>query len=374
MFNKSLSVLLMVFAACTTVYAASSKGTDVPPPAWALYDRPAGAPLSVPAFEKIHATTQQDGSVKVIVRFVAPSDLPQGFQSEATIKDQVRVKAQQATIQNAQDKILKRLSKKHAEKSKRFKHIPFMALEVDAADLSILLSSPEIDSIEEDVPVPPTLTQSVPLLGGDGSGAFSGFTGAGQTVAILDTGVDKTHPFLAGKVIDEACFSSNYAPHAATTVCPNGQISQTGSGAGVNCNSAIAGCDHGTHVAGIAAGNGAGFSGVAKDASVLAVQVFSRFDANCGGLPTPCALTYSSDYTSALDWVYSKRSTYSIAAVNMSLGGGSNTTDCDAVSGSVKAAIDNLRSAGIATVIATGNNGYTNAIGSPACISTAVSV
>ncbi len=63
---------------------------------------------------------------------------------------------------------------------------------------------------------------------------------------------------------------------------------------------------------------------------------------------------------------------YNIAAVNMSLGGGKYTSSCD--TDSRKAAIDNLRSAGIATVISSGNDYYTNGIGAPACISTAVSV
>jgi hypothetical protein len=44
----------------------------------------------------------------------------------------------------------------------------------------------------------------------------------------LDTGVDKTHPFLSGKVVAEACFSNNGN-------CPNGKTTQIGSGAGVPC-------------------------------------------------------------------------------------------------------------------------------------------
>jgi len=47
------------------------------------------------------------------------------------------------------------------------------------------------------------------------------------------------------------------------------------------------GCDHGTHVAGIAAGKSASFSGVAKDANLIAMQVFSRTGTSIGA--------YSSD-------------------------------------------------------------------------------
>src|SRR5262249_23061933 len=65
---------------------------------------------------------------------------------------------------------------------------------------------------------------------------------------------------------------------------------------------------------------------------------------------------------------------YSIAAANLSLGSGVNTSNCDTVNPSLKTAIDSLRSIGIATVIASGNNGSSTGISFPACISTAVSV
>lgn len=344
------------------------------PPVWAVSGRPADAPLHAPAFNNLYSTIQTRGTVRLIVRLRQTPDLPHGFQPEGLLGKLDR-DAQRAAIKRGQDSMLKRIPIRRTEKIKKFDHIPFMAMEVDEAEFLQLLNDPEVDLIEEDVPVPPSLLQSVPLIGADGIGTFSGFTGSGQTVAILDTGVDKTHPILAGKVVSEACYSTTYAGHSATTVCPNGLSEQTGAGAGVNCSTGISGCTHGTHVAGIAAGSGA-VNGVAKDASIIAIQVFSRFDsaASCGSSPVPCALTYSSDYTKGLDRVFALRSTYDIAAANMSLGGGSYTANCDASSPSVKAAIDNLRSVGIATVIASGNNGLTNAISAPACISTAISV
>lgn len=58
----------------------------------------------------------------------------------------------------------------------------------------------------------------------------------------------------------------------------------------------------------------------------------------------------------------------------MSLGGGGSSSYCDSSSSGTKQAIDNLRSAGIATVIANGNAGRTNVISSPACISTSIAV
>src|SRR5204863_97317 len=94
---------------------------------------------------------------------------------------------------------------------------------------------------------------------------------------VLDTGVDAAHPFLDGKVVAEACFSTS-AAGTTESFCPNGQDEQIGAGAGAPCP--LPDCLHGTHVAGIAAGHDASglhtASGVAKGAQVIAVQVFSK--------------------------------------------------------------------------------------------------
>ena len=62
---------------------------------------------------------------------------------------------------------------------------------------------------------------------------------------------DRIAVLYAGKVVEEACYSDNSS-------CPNGETSQTGAGAGVPCMYATEGCEHGTHVAGIAAGRRSG--------------------------------------------------------------------------------------------------------------------
>ncbi|MEW6684124.1 MAG: S8 family serine peptidase [Nitrospirota bacterium] len=210
----------------------------------------------------------------------------------------------------------------------------------------------------------------------------TGFSGAGQTIAILDTGVDRTHPFLAGRVVSEACYSTSDPINSVLSLCPNGATQQIGTGSGVNCPLFITGCQHGTHVAGIAAGReytGTPFSGVAKDATLIAIQVFSRHDSInvCGLEPIPCARTYTSDYIRGLQRVYDLRNTYAIAAVNMSLGGApyySSSSGCDSANTSTKSIIDTLRSVGIATVVSSGNDATLTQLPTPACISTAVSV
>ena len=76
-------------------------------------------------------------------------------------------------------------------------------------------------SIEEDTPSEPNLAQSGPLIGASAAWADS-LSSAGQTVAILDSGVDGSHPFLSGKVVSEACFSTNgvTANGSVKSLCP----------------------------------------------------------------------------------------------------------------------------------------------------------
>jgi subtilisin family serine protease len=257
---------------------------------------------------------------------------------------------------------------------KSFASMPFHVMSVsDSAELEALAADPDVLSIEPDVLAPPSLAESTTMIGAKTAWA-AGYTGEGWAVAVLDTGVMKAHTHLAGKVISEACYSTTYANAGSTSLCPGGVTSTTASGAAAPCT--LGGCDHGTHVAAIAASSNATNGGVAKGANVIAMQVFSEFSSqlHCGS-STPCVLSYSSDWIEGLERVLAlSQSGTKIAAVNLSLGGGMNTSACDANYPAIKTAIDNLAAAGIATVIAAGNDGYTNAVGFPGCISSAVTV
>jgi len=279
-------------------------------------------------------------------------------------------------IAGAQDRLARRLwNRGHSMPGwHAFRTVPAIVMEVDPSSLASLAIDPEVEGVEEDRLAKPDLATSVPLVGAPTAWSM-GYTGAGVGIAILDTGVEASHPFFGGRVVHEACFSSNVPTQGATSLCPNGEPTQTGAGAGAAC-SGMGGCGHGTHVAGIAAGyQSSSMAGVARDAQIVAIQVFSRFSGSvCGS--GQCVLSYTSDQIRALDYVRSIRATYNIASVNMSLGGGVHATQssCDLANQSTKAAIDALRAAGTVTVIASGNDGYVNAMSEPACISSAVSV
>ncbi|TLN17656.1 peptidase S8 and S53 subtilisin kexin sedolisin, partial [bacterium] len=273
---------------------------------------------------------------------------------------------------SAQAALLDRIGAFALDEPYRFTTVPQVVVTLTPEGLQAAFDSGLVGAAQEDTLAAPTLAESTVLIGAT-SAWSNGYSGAGQTIAILDTGVDKGHAFLAGKVISEGCYSSTDAAYGATSVCPGGVIESTAPGSGAPCSLVIAGCEHGTHVAGIAAGNGASFSGVARGANLIAIQVFSRFDSlTYCGTSEPCALTFTSDQMKGLERIYTLSSSYNIAAVNMSLGGDQYTANCDG--DARKPLIDNLRAAGVATVIAAGNNGFANALSAPACISSAISV
>jgi len=331
------------------------------------------------------AAAAERGEVAVIVIFGTPDPIV----PEAGLSAEDR-STQRAAIAETGQAVLDSLPKT-PQYAKRMVTQPMLAIPADSSTLQALeenpfvkevrvdgLSAPDGAGTDDPVVDGTTLASSVPVIGADVAQAY-GIRGTGITVAILDTGIQKTHPFLSGKVVSEACYSTTNSVYSSTTLCPGGVESSTATGSGVNCSLTIdSGCAHGTHVAGIAAGEGGGstgvtFSGVAPEAKVIAIQVFSRFDSTyyCGGAST-CVLSYDSDQILALERVYELRSSYNVAAANMSLGGGRYYTYCD--SDSRKPIVDSLRSSGIATVISSGNDYYRDSVGAPGCISSAATV
>ena len=334
---------------------------------------PAQAPkVRAETIEKLTAKIRNEGQARVIVHLQSPAEPFARLTGKKAKSRQTRV-LRGAAIKRLQDRIVGTLNPVFYH---RFKHIPYMALTVDESDLAHLAGLPEVVSIREDRLLRPLLDNSVPQIGADLAWA-EGYTGAGQVIAVLDTGVDRDHVALAGKVVDEACFSTQGGEYNADSLCPGGDIEEFGPGAAINCTGTL-GCDHGTHVAGIAAADDSQYAGVARDADLMAVQVFSLLNSfiACGFTSPTCLSAYTSDVIRGLEHVYEQRDNFDIAAVNMSLGGEAygSAQECDAAESDVKAAIDNLRSVGIATVIASGNEYHSDAISSPACISSAISV
>lgn len=382
--NRSRMSARLAFGAAALVLAAAAGGAAVAAEPWdrkpAFLDK--AAPVAQASgrgggVSDLAAQARRQGRIKVIVGLdVAMSD--EEITPTAAARERASLKAvQDAVIANVFSRRTRTASGPASGEDpdvRRYETIPYLSMVVTPFELERLIADGRVTTIQEDVPVPPTLAQSVPLIQGDVVHS-AGFDGRGVAVAVLDTGVDITHPTFGKRIKSEACFSSTVTGQSKS-VCPKGAQQTTKTGSGKNCKTNIFGCDHGTHVASIAASGGAGIRGVAPKATIIAIQVFSRFDSAsfCGSAPAPCALSYNSDQLAALERVFALRNTFNIASINMSLGGGQFFSHCDAENPAFTKMVKKLRRSGIATVIAAGNNGFDGSISSPGCVSAAVAV
>jgi len=343
------------------------------------------AAIQAAALDRLEAKAELGGTLPVIVRLRTetlpaiepPSDLGGNpARAQRKLGDRARL------VARAQDRLAAAVAG-HPVRINRYRYLPLAAMQADRATIRRLRALPDVLSVTEDRPHAPLLNTSVPRIGGN-LAYNQGWTGAGQAVAVIDTGVQTSHPFFAGRVLHdaEACYSGAYIGYL-TTLCPNlpadcpevlvangGIPSHTacGPGAGVQCTGNGA-CYHGTHVAGIVLSGDSTFRGVAPGASLIPIQVFVIEGSNLWA--------YDSDIIAGLEHVLRlSQAGTPIAAVNMSLGGGNyaSTLECNLDSAPTKTAIDALRAAGIATVVAAGNSGVRTAISTPGCISSAVSV
>ncbi|HEY1251000.1 MAG TPA: S8 family serine peptidase [Thermoanaerobaculia bacterium] len=190
-----------------------------------------------------------------------------------------------------------------------------------------------------------TAQKAQTLIHSDQANAL-GFTGAGQSIAILDTGVDYTVSELGGGAF----------PNAKVVA---GQDFGDDDPDPMDCEG------HGTSVAAVAAGP----TGVAPDATIVALKVVKGVS---------CDEANDSDILAAVNWAITNQATYSISTINLSFGGA--PTDglahgyCDDLYPDYVAAIDSANAAGIVFVASSGNDALTDAIAAPACVSNAVSV
>jgi subtilisin family serine protease len=316
----------------------------------------AGAPID-PA---LIAQAARDGSVPVLVGLDAPTrQRPESAAMAA---------ARRVAIETTGQAVVQRLSPLGRARLRSYPERPLLAIDATPADLATLAAAGEVTRVVRNRAHRPSLPSTVPIVGAFAT-TQAGYTGAGSTVAVLDTGVMRVHRFFSGRIVEEACFSKNDS-------CPNGQATQYGTDSANPCTWAAI-CFHGTHVTGIALGEDGAIKGVAPGANAIAIQIFSEeTGAVCGGSPSPCAVAYDSDIIAGLDHVESLSGSYDIASVNLSLGSGaySSQNQCDKHNGDVKDAVDDLVDLEIAVIAASGNDGSSSSIDTPACLSSVISV
>ncbi|GAA3446554.1 S8 family serine peptidase [Planomonospora venezuelensis] len=190
-----------------------------------------------------------------------------------------------------------------------------------------------VDRIWLDGKARAALKDSVPRVGAPQAWA-AGFDGTGVKVAVLDTGVDDTHPDLSGRIAEKTSFVP-------------GEDAGDADG-------------HGTHVASTIAGTGAASSGANKGVAPGADLVIGKVLGNDG---------YGQDswIIAGMEWAAAQGA----AVVNMSLGSSVPDEGDDPMA----LAVDRLSEQyGTLFVIAAGNSYSSGSIGAPGSAATALTV
>jgi subtilisin family serine protease len=248
----------------------------------------------------------------------------------------------------------------------RYSTINAFAGTVNKKGLQKLLDNPLVEQISFDRKVNVLLNESIPWIHADDAWNISvndnAINGSGQTICVIDTGIDYSHPdfgscsqaqFLAGncpKVIGGYNFvSSNSDP--------------------------MDDYDHGTHVAGIIASDDLIYRGVAPGAKLVAIKSLDNHGEG-----------WFSDIISGIDWCVDNASIYNISVISMSIGTrgyyDNNGFGCEDWILSMTEAINNAVVSGILVSVAAGNcydgscpgSGNNVGVSYPACIKNAISV
>ena len=196
----------------------------------------------------------------------------------------------------------------------------YIAVEIPASKLKEVVSDNAVEKVYPERIYHATLDKSAGLIN---TPAFwnSNYKGNGIKIAILDTGIDSSHPMLLGKIIAEKVFT------------------------GENHVDDVNG--HGTHVAGISAGraNEQGFQGIAPEALLINVKVLGD-----NGIGTTSGIIAGIEW--AVDPDRDPRTDDGADVISMSLGGAYSGPDVP-----YEEAIKNAISKGVVVVVSSGNCG-----------------
>ena len=171
-----------------------------------------------------------------------------------------KVKSYLKELEKKQDDLKKELNKLGIKINSSFMQITnTIFVTATEEEAQKILELPWVESVSRAPEVKLMLQDSVPLINADDVWQLKdsldrNITGQGVKVAIIDTGVDYTHPDLGG------CFGSGCKVEGGWDFAYNDADPTDGYG-------------HGTHVAGIIAGNGY-IKGVAPGATIYAYKIF----------------------------------------------------------------------------------------------------
>jgi subtilisin family serine protease len=255
-------------------------------------------------------------------------------ESAPSEKIRVIIKITPISKQEAISNVVKNIESKSGEIRYTYSLISAIAAEIPANKIEKIASLPEVERVYLDQKVFIALNESREIINAEEAWDL-GYDGSGIKVAVIDTGIDKKHPDLFGKVIAEKDFSDD-----RTTEDLYG---------------------HGTHCAGIIAGSGSAssgkYAGVAPGASLINAKVLNRY-----------GYGYWSDVIAGIEWSVDEGAD----VISMSLGGWAWPPDGrDPCSEAVNAAVDE----GVVAVVAAANSGpYGMTITTPGLAEKAITV
>lgn len=285
------------------------------------------------------------------------ADVPaeaQTFVLEHVAFPEVAGGASPETLARIQDDVLLPLAKAGGLKILyRFQTIPYVIAQADDGALERLKAAPEIVSILPDATLQSETAQSTVAIGADYVQQTLGRTGVGVAVGLIDSGLDSTHPDLAG-----------------TLVAGRRQL---GADTGSNVQDDYG---HGSFLSGVITSDGnLAPRGVAPGAGIVMVKA-----SNSGGI------FQVSDAAAGIDWIVANRALFpSLKFINLSFSAGvpAGSCPCNNIGQTgpnadaytvLRAAINAAANAGILCVAAAGNNGYGANPSIPACFANVISV
>lgn len=193
------------------------------------------------------------------------------------------------------------------EPSRYFSIVNCCTAKATATQIRNMLDDPNITRIHYDRPVRILLDVAAPSVGVPLAWE-SGLTGRGIRIAIIDTGIYPHPDFNASDATRNGATSRTKARSSTTSsriVAFQDYIH--------NRKTPYDDNGHGTHVAGIAAGNGSAsggrYRGIAPEAELVVIKAL---DANGSGL--------LSNLIAAIEWTVTQREKYNIRILNLSLG------------------------------------------------------
>lgn len=237
----------------------------------------------------------------------------------------------------------------------------YVSMVVSRDELDALIEMNDVEEIYLERYLQANLWDSTTIINATGSWQLKednlNLTGAGQTICIIDTGVNYTHQDLGG------CFGGN---NQSSSCKIKGGVDWCADNGATNCSDIDSFPEdlngHGTHVAGIASANGT-IKGVAPDSNLI---IFKAGNAS--------GSFRASDVLDGIEWCTNYSSFFNISVISMSLGGGANSSYCDQDIPEITDAINQAVFANISVVVSTGNDGNSNGVSFPACITNSTRV